>query len=114
MSDAIVLRALQLREHRILELEDENRRLKARAEAAERDRDALVSECNDWQASYGYALARAEAAERDRDLYMDAWREEKQQRIDTEAALARVRELRDEYKRDDNEHLNMFGQHHPV
>lgn len=39
--------------------------------------------------------ARAEAAERDRDLYMDAWREEKQQRIDTEAALARDQLLRE-------------------
>lgn len=31
-----------------------------------------------------------------------------------EAAIARVEKLAAEYARDDQEHLNTFGQHHPV
>ena len=30
------------------------------------------------------------------------------------AALTAVLDLADEYERDDNEHLDKFGQHHPV
>ena len=48
-----------------------------------------------WIVAHDKQKARAEAAERDRDLYMDAWREEKQQRIDAEAALARDQLLRE-------------------
>ena len=80
-----VLRALQLREHRITELEGENRRLKAALYEADRESTQRIGE----------EVARAKAAERDRDLYMDAWREEKQQRIDAEAALARDQLLRE-------------------
>lgn len=83
MSDAIVLRALQLREHRVLELEDENRRLKAALYEADRESTQRIGE----------EVARANAAE---------------------AKVARVEELRQMYKRDDEESLNTFGQHHPV